>query len=102
MPGERSKEKDDPPTVMFLYKLVAGASSRSYGLNVARLAGLPEHVLRRAKEQSEGFERKMHTHAARRIFQLLSTSTSEDFQSDHFQGKFVGAWNEAKEIVNGW
>lgn len=37
-------------TVVFLHKIVAGASDRSYGIHVARLAGLPEVVTRRAEE----------------------------------------------------
>src|SRR5439155_19418038 len=36
--------------VVFLRKVVPGAASRSYGIHVARLAGLPEAVLRRARE----------------------------------------------------
>jgi len=36
--------------VVFLRKVVPGAASRSYGIHVARLAGLPETVLRRARE----------------------------------------------------
>ncbi len=36
--------------VVFLRKLVAGGASRSYGIHVARLAGLPEPVLIRARE----------------------------------------------------
>jgi DNA mismatch repair protein MutS len=36
--------------VVFLRKIVAGAASRSYGIQVAKLAGLPETVLRRARE----------------------------------------------------
>jgi len=36
--------------VIFLRKLVEGGTSRSYGIQVARLAGLPEAVLDRAKE----------------------------------------------------
>jgi DNA mismatch repair protein MutS len=36
--------------VLFLRKLVAGAASRSYGIQVARLAGLPDSVLDRARE----------------------------------------------------
>jgi len=36
--------------VIFLRKLVEGATSRSYGIQVARLAGLPEAVIDRAKE----------------------------------------------------
>jgi DNA mismatch repair protein MutS len=36
--------------VIFLRKLVAGAASKSYGIEVARLAGLPPEVLARARE----------------------------------------------------
>ena len=36
--------------VVFLRKVIAGAASRSYGIHVARLAGLPERVLSRARE----------------------------------------------------
>jgi DNA mismatch repair protein MutS len=36
--------------VIFLRKLVEGGTSRSYGIQVARLAGLPEAVIDRAKE----------------------------------------------------
>ena len=33
----------------FLYKVVPGAAQKSYGLYVAQLAGLPSHVVQRAK-----------------------------------------------------
>ncbi len=36
--------------VIFLHKIVPGASDRSYGIHVARLAGLPDAVTRRAEE----------------------------------------------------
>ena len=36
--------------VMFLYKLVEGAADHSYGIHVARLAGLPREVITRARE----------------------------------------------------
>lgn len=36
--------------IIFLYRLVKGNSSRSYGIEVAKLAGLPETVIHRAKE----------------------------------------------------
>jgi DNA mismatch repair protein MutS len=35
--------------VVFLHRLVEGAASRSYGIAVARLAGVPEPVLARAR-----------------------------------------------------
>ncbi len=36
--------------IIFLRKIVAGSASRSYGIQVGRLAGLPEVVIQRAKE----------------------------------------------------
>lgn len=36
--------------VVFLHKLVPGSASRSYGIQVARLAGLPSSVIERARE----------------------------------------------------
>ncbi|KAL5983573.1 DNA mismatch repair protein msh6 [Asimina triloba] len=42
--------------VTFLYKLTPGACPKSYGVNVARLAGLPESVLLKASAKSSEFE----------------------------------------------
>jgi DNA mismatch repair protein MutS len=36
--------------VIFLYRILPGAASQSYGIEVARLAKLPEEILQRAKE----------------------------------------------------
>jgi DNA mismatch repair protein MutS len=36
--------------IIFLRKIVAGAADKSYGIQVARLAGLPEEIIHRAKE----------------------------------------------------
>ena len=36
--------------VVFLHKVVSGVSDNSYGLEVARLAGIPEHVIRNAEK----------------------------------------------------
>ena len=45
--------KDD---IVFLRKIVSGRSDRSYGIQVARLAGLPASVVARAKEILRGLE----------------------------------------------
>ncbi|MGM0682490.1 MAG: MutS-related protein, partial [Thermodesulfobacteriota bacterium] len=37
-------------SIIFLYKLLAGGTDRSYGIEVAALAGVPGHVVRRAEE----------------------------------------------------
>ena len=46
--------KDD---IIFLRKIVAGRSDRSYGIQVARLAGLPSEVITRARHILAGLER---------------------------------------------
>ena len=42
----REREGD----VVFLYRLVEGSIDQSYGIHVARLAGIPDHVVERARE----------------------------------------------------
>ena len=44
--------------IIFLRKMVPGSTSRSYGIQVARIAGLPEEVLARAKEILENLEQE--------------------------------------------
>ena len=46
-------------SIFFLHKLIEGATNRSYGIQVAELAGVPVHVIKRAREilkkiESEG------------------------------------------------
>lgn len=59
-----AREQNDD--VVFLHRLVPGAANRSYGVAVAKLAGLPEPVLARAKALLAGLERKDESAAARR------------------------------------
>ena len=44
--------------IVFLRRVVPGTADKSYGIEVARLAGLPREVLRRAAEILERLERK--------------------------------------------
>ena len=49
-------------TVIFLRKIVEGGTDRSYGIYVAKMAGLPDEVVNRANEILENFEQeKMFT-----------------------------------------
>ena len=53
LPGAKNynvlvREKND--RIAFLRKIVPGAADKSYGIQVARLAGLPDDVINRAKE----------------------------------------------------
>lgn len=42
--------KEQGDDIVFLRKIIPGGADKSYGIQVARLAGLPENVLQRAKE----------------------------------------------------
>jgi DNA mismatch repair protein MutS len=47
---------DNGNEVTFLYKIADGAMGKSYGINVARLAGLPEELLERSSEILDSLE----------------------------------------------
>ena len=42
--------KEENDNIVFLHKIVEGSADKSYGIQVAKLAGLPETVIGRAKE----------------------------------------------------
>jgi DNA mismatch repair protein MutS len=48
--------REDKDRVVFLRQIVEGGADRSYGIQVARLAGLPSDVLKRAEEILKGLE----------------------------------------------
>ena len=53
---------DNGNEVTFLYKIADGAMGKSYGINVARLAGLPEELLERSHEILDSLEENgVHT-----------------------------------------
>ena len=48
--------KEDGEDIVFLRKIVKGGADRSYGIQVARLAGVPDEVLVRAREIADHME----------------------------------------------
>jgi DNA mismatch repair protein MutS len=42
--------REGPEDIVFLHKIAPGSADKSYGIHVARLAGVPCEVLRRAEE----------------------------------------------------
>ncbi len=50
--------KEEGHELVFLRKIVPGATDRSYGIQVARLAGVPEKVIERANEILKELERE--------------------------------------------
>ncbi len=59
--------------VLFLHRLVPGPSDRSYGVEVARLAGVPMPVVQRAREILESLESK--DKSAKPCMPIASTNT---------------------------
>ena len=62
----------DEFAITFLYQLTKGMASQSFGLNVARLARIPESVIHRAAEMSHSLALSMH---------LVDTSSANDNQN---------------------
>jgi DNA mismatch repair protein MutS len=57
--------REEGHDVVFLHRVADGAAASSYGIHVARLAGVPEAVIRRAREVLAGLERAAADHTAR-------------------------------------
>ncbi len=49
--------KETPQGIVFLHSIEPGPASKSYGIEVARLAGLPQRVLQRARQVLKQHER---------------------------------------------
>ena len=97
--------KENNEEVTFLYKIKDGPAGQSYGINVARLAGLPESVLSRAKQLQKELESKKRV--VQQNFQLVEMER-EDTKSDVIREKLLSididdmsprdAWNMLNDL----
>ena len=65
--------REDKDKVVWLRKVVPGGTDKSYGIEVARLSGLPQNVIKRAKDILKQFENNdttVHINAKTEEFQL--------------------------------
>jgi len=69
--------------VIFLRKIVEGGTDRSYGIYVAKMAGLPEKVVRRANEILEGFEQKNMFAGESNVREITFETRKEKEKSNH-------------------
>ncbi len=53
--------KEEGEQIIFLYRLMEGFSNKSYGIHVAKLAGIKEEIIKRAYEILYQYEEKHHT-----------------------------------------
>ena len=64
--GADAARRDEADEIDFLYALTPGVAHRSFGLNVARMAGVPPGVLRSAAAKARELETRMAKQAAAR------------------------------------
>jgi DNA mismatch repair protein MSH3 len=73
----RFTEQDDEH-VTFLYEVGEGVAHRSYGLNVARLANISEHVIDVARTKSAELEAATKTRRVAAVARVLSAETDDE------------------------
>jgi DNA mismatch repair protein MutS len=87
--------KDD---IVFLRKIVPGRSDRSYGIQVARLAGLPATVIARAREILQALEQDELSRGGRPS--LTGTKTDPRRQLGLFQAPVEDPVRDALAAVD--
>ncbi len=73
------KEKGDD--IVFLRKIVKGGADKSYGIQVAKLAGVPDSVIERAKQIVDEL---VDTDIAARARSIAENSASKKSKAQHF------------------
>ncbi len=74
--------KEQGEDIVFLRKIVKGGADKSYGIQVAKLAGVPENVLKRASEIVEELSQNDITEKARAIADSHIQEGKPDVTSD--------------------
>lgn len=85
--------------VTFLYTLGKGVCPKSFGINVARLAGLPEDVLVKAKRISTEFELEMNSVEGSRS--LVTSRTAIQQKRAIVDAIQAGAWEDVEGLWQG-
>jgi len=74
--------KELKDTIIFLRKLIPGGSEHSFGIHVAKLAGMPNSVIHRANKMLKKLEQ---SHSSDDIKDKLKQAADEDLQLSFFQ-----------------
>jgi DNA mismatch repair protein MutS len=80
------KVKEWEGDVVFLHEVIPGTADRSYGIQVAKLAGLPPAVVSRARDvldQLESSERSNNAHTLIDDLPLFSVTATEPVSKTH-------------------
>lgn len=71
--------------IIFMRKLVAGGSNHSFGIHVAKMAGMPASLIRRANQLLVELEKKNTSADNKESIQELGKEVENDFQLSFFQ-----------------
>ena len=74
--------KELKDTIIFLRKLVAGGSNHSFGIHVAKLAGMPTQVIHRANKILEKLEKNQSRNETKKVVNKIG---KEEMQLSFFQ-----------------
>jgi len=88
--------KEHGNKVIFLRKLVPGGSEHSFGIHVAKMAGMPKEVLKKANEVLEQLEKAHHAAGNKNE----TKSVNDNFQLSFFQLEDPVLKNIKEEIEN--
>lgn len=77
----RLEVREDQDEVAFLYKVVPGAAQKSYGLYVAQIAGLPEHVVQRARQLLTGWQKEPLAQSRHPEFAVAESNGHRDLRA---------------------
>jgi DNA mismatch repair protein MutS len=91
-----SEPSCENPKIAFLHKVKAGSATKSYGIEVARLAGLPQDILDRAMLVNQQLERSLSLPAPNKALKKIAGKSSLGDESTDFNLRPLFNW-KAKE-----
>jgi DNA mismatch repair protein MutS len=91
-----SEPSCENPQIAFLHKVKAGSATKSYGIEVARLAGLPQDILDRAMLVNQQLERSLSLPASNKALKKIAAKSSLGNESTDFNLRPLFNW-KAKE-----
>lgn len=83
--------------IIFMRKLIQGGSNHSFGIHVAKMAGMPKKMLDRANEVLAQLE---SSHAGQNSSKPIQSEKTEDFQLSFFQLDDPVLENIKEELIN--
>lgn len=92
------KIKEFNDEVIFLHEVIDGAADRSYGIHVAKLAGLPKTVVKRAEQVLETLEREGKSQSVSQLADDLPLFAAVRSKDEPDAGQIVPAMEALKEL----